>query len=92
MKSKDARIKYPWDEWLDGREVVLRPGKDFTCSIRSMIVWTYSVAAKRKKRVSINEDIRRGSVVLILVARPMTRSEVTQREIRRAKSPRRKVR
>lgn len=40
-------MTYPWDEWLDGNEHVLRQGEDFDCQPRSMIVAIQRAARHR---------------------------------------------
>ncbi len=60
MPKSKARIgappKYPWAKWLKpGSSHLLTKGRDFTCSLRSMIVYLYQRAAKDGLRVTITE-------------------------------------
>ncbi len=51
-----APPKYPWPKWLKaGTTHLLTEGKDFTCSLRSMIVYLYQRATKEGKTITINE-------------------------------------
>jgi hypothetical protein len=60
MPKSKAKIgappKYPWDKWLKpGTTRLLVRGKDFTCSIRSMIVYLYQRATKEGRSVTVEE-------------------------------------
>jgi hypothetical protein len=47
--------KYPWSRWLKpGSSRILRQGRDYTCSTRSMICYLYEVAARKELTVSVN--------------------------------------
>lgn len=43
-RPKAGETKYPWEKWLDGRRHTLKPGKDFSCTMRSMVVYLYTRA------------------------------------------------
>jgi len=47
--------KYPWDQWFDGREWVLRQGKEFSlCTARRMAAVVYIIAERRGVKVRVN--------------------------------------
>lgn len=51
-----APSKYPWKDWLKpGAKHLLKQGKDFSCSMRSMIIYFYQRASKAGCKVSITE-------------------------------------
>ena len=45
-------VRYPWDEWLDGKPRELVPGEDFKIKSASMRVLVYQAAYKRGLKVA----------------------------------------
>jgi len=46
--------RYPWDEWTDGEERILREGDDFTCMAESFVLLARRTARVRGLTVSVS--------------------------------------
>lgn len=46
--------RYPWDEWSDGRERVLREGQDFLCMAESFVLLCRRTARIRSMQVTVS--------------------------------------
>jgi hypothetical protein len=46
-------VRYPWDRWLQKKQVTLHKGRDFRCMPHSMGVQVRTAAARRGKHVSV---------------------------------------
>lgn len=60
-ESRDAAvrppgIKYPWDEWQDGRWWTITKGKDFQCSVRAMRDQLHVRARATETKVKTHTD------------------------------------
>lgn len=57
MSGKTSNGKnYPWDLWLQkGSSRLLRHGKDYLCSDRSMTTYLYSMAKVKGVRVMVQQ-------------------------------------
>lgn len=55
MSGKTSNGKnYPWDKWFQqGTSRTLKLGRDFHCSVRSMVVYIYTKARANKVRVMV---------------------------------------
>jgi hypothetical protein len=45
---------YPWDDWTDGQERVLREGKDFKCMAESFVILARRTAKVRGLHVTVS--------------------------------------
>lgn len=52
-RAKPHGNRYPWDDWLDGRERKIRRGVDFDCEPASMGVIVRLAARRRAVCVSV---------------------------------------
>lgn len=53
IEGTPGRMKYPWDQWLDGRKWLLKRGEDFVTTIRGMRQRAYVEAWKRGLKVAV---------------------------------------
>lgn len=57
-KRRGPKTRYPWDQWLDGkiRRLDQGKGKDFQCSVTSMVDLVRKTARKRGVSVTVHEE------------------------------------
>ena len=46
--------RYPWDEWTDGKERVLKEGDDFTCMAESFVLLARRTARVRGLELAVS--------------------------------------
>ncbi len=54
--GSSTKVRYPWAEWLDGKQRRLVKGEDYLCSTQSMQCYAYSKARERGIRVSVSVE------------------------------------
>lgn len=59
-----TKARYPWTEWLDGKQRRLVKGEDYLCSTQSMQCYAYSKARERGIRVSVSIEFGGKSVLV----------------------------
>jgi hypothetical protein len=65
FRGRGRRVKYPWDEWLDGSTWQITPGEDFACIAESFR--RVAGAAARRQGGHARTSIENGSFFLQFV-------------------------
>lgn len=66
--TPDARKKYPWEQWFDGRNHKLVAGTDFDTDVSSMRAYIYKMASQRGLKVTVSRSLKSGSPHLVVQA------------------------
>lgn len=56
------KTKYPWDQWLDGREHTLKYGVDYHCKLRGLVSLARRAGNLRGMKVNVMD--LGGSVII----------------------------
>ena len=67
--KKGRKAKYPWDQWMDGKEHVVRFGEDFDCQPNSFAMLVRYHARQASRVIEMSVDLEEGRVSFVFKGR-----------------------